>query len=157
MKKEKVLTDISQEALFHFAKRRYSVSASRFAKWVAGLQSIPKDHGYTAVRRPDDDRPKSTDAELSDFQKIAIERGDREHEWFDASCRYWSSDEGKAQVRTVSEKSFAAFKAADTRCKEIAAAKPAAIRRFNALRRTGVYAVFAVVFGWFFLMRTFIE
>ena len=157
MKTEKVLTDISQEALFQFAKRRYSVSASRFAKWVAGLQPIPKDHGHTAVRRPDADNPIPNDAELSNFQKNAIERGDREHEWFDASCRYWSSDEGKEQVRSVAEKSLAAFKAADSRCKEIAAAKPEATRRFNALRRTGVYAAFAAVFGWFFLMRVFID
>lgn len=150
MDKRAILTGMTKESLYRFAKRRYAVSASRFGKWAAGLEAVPKDNGRSAVRKPGDDRDEEN---LTPFQRQAIERGNREHEWFDESCRFWSGDEGILLARSVREQTEAAFQEADKRCEAIARAKPAALRRFNALRRLHAYDIFIALFCILLLVR----
>lgn len=150
MDKEAILTGLSKEALFRFAKRPYAVSASRFGRWAAGLEAVPKDNGRSAVRKPGDDRGEEN---LTPLQRQAIERGNREHEWFDESCRFWSGDEGILLARSVREQTEAAFQEADKQCEAIARAKPAALQRFNALRRLQAYGIFLALFCILLLAR----
>lgn len=150
MDKQAIFTGMSKESLYRFAKRRYAVSASRFGKWAVGLEAVPKDNGRSAVRKPGDDH----DAEnLTQFQRQAIDRGNREHAWFDESCRFWSGDEGILLTRSVREQTEAAFAEAEKRCESIARAKPAALRRFNALRRLHAYGTFIALFCLLLLAR----
>ena len=150
MDKRAIFTGMSKESLYRFAKRRYAVSASRFGRWAAGLEAVPKDNGRSAVQKPGLDHDEEN---LTPFQRQAIERGNREHAWFDESCRFWSGAEGISLARSVREQTEAAFQEADKRCEAIARAKPAALRRFNALRRLQAYGIFFSLFCILLLAR----
>lgn len=145
MNKQAIVTGISEESLYQYAKRRYAVSASRFGKWAAGLEAVPRDDGRNCVRKPGSTNAKEN---LTEFQQQAVERGNREHQWFDESCRFWSSEDGIRLVRLIQEQTEAAFVEVRERCEEIAMAKSTALRKFNAARRLRAYGLFLALLSF---------
>ena len=89
---------LTPEEQARFAKRRNSMSATKFAHWLTKRDPIPYDHGITYIRKntigsaddlPDD---RILDEMIRDQPK---HRGNQEHELFDAACRYWSSEKAR--------------------------------------------------------------
>ena len=90
---------LTPEEKAKFVKRRNSMSATKFARWLTRKDPIPYDHGITYVRKTYLDT-SGCSREIEDFSEIfernrAIDRGNREHQKFDAACRYWSSEKGR--------------------------------------------------------------